>query len=415
MPVPPVRADGPIGTHSAKAGFVAPFLQRPARAHPRLRRTFMLRTDRDDHLSTSRSMDFSRHGRDFVLGRLDGLTRIQDPERTGAGFGGALCPLCARLGTLGHDALEHRLCIADAGGHDLRVLATADGRRRPQVAGGSVPLDGSLECSPLCNSAARFRRHPLCGRAARLGDGSAIGSAAAHSAGPGGGGGVDRHVRAGFRGAGLGVRRSRSGLSCPGRDRSEPDAPRIDYSPVFNAVHWPLIQVPTRPMVATTATNMMPSRTVYSINAAPSSSFLNCSKTVKALRMTTSPDYTLANPPALRAHAPRTPYAGSVRWIPLQGRGARSDRAPRAARLLERPVEGGPLAADPGADEADGRDDGDQHEAEQNGVLDQRGAILIVPELVKNGQSFTHDDTSRPKTRRFERSFAPLDCCMRRQ
>jgi hypothetical protein len=67
-------------------------------------------------------------------------------------------------------------------------------------------------------------------------------------------------------------------------------------------------------------------------------------------------------------------------------------------------------AADPSADEADRRDDGYQHQAEQNGVLDQRGAILIIPELVENGQSFTHDDTSRPKTRRFERSFALVEC-----
>jgi hypothetical protein len=41
------------------------------------------------------------------------------------------------------------------------------------------------------------------------------------------------------------------------------------------------------------------------------------------------------------------------------------------------------LAADPGADEPDGRDHRDQHNAEQNCVLDQGGAIFIVPELAK--------------------------------
>ena len=51
-----------------------------------------------------------------------------------------LCPLFARLGTAGDDALEHRLCAADAGGHDLRLLATADGRRRS-----SGGVSGSLQ------------------------------------------------------------------------------------------------------------------------------------------------------------------------------------------------------------------------------------------------------------------------------
>src|SRR5258708_35485471 len=36
--------------------------------------------------------------------------------------------------------------------------------------------------------------------------------------------------------------------------------------------HWPLIQVPTVPIVAITAMSRMPTRTVYSIKEAPSSS-----------------------------------------------------------------------------------------------------------------------------------------------
>ena len=54
-------------------------------------------------------------------------------------------------------------------------------------------------------------------------------------------------------------------LAAPDRDR---------YKEAFRALHSPLIQRPTPPMIAITAISRIPSSTVYSISAAPSSSFL---------------------------------------------------------------------------------------------------------------------------------------------
>jgi hypothetical protein len=51
------------------------------------------------------------------------------------------------------------------------------------------------------------------------------------------------------------------------------------------------------------------------------------------------------------------------------------------------------LAADPGANEADRRDDGHQQDAEQNRTLDQRGSSFIFPEPFESDQRFAHDST----------------------
>src|SRR5271166_3403484 len=59
--------------------------------------------------------------------------------------------------------------------------------------------------------------------------------------------------------------------------------PQPALSAVSRAVHRPEIHVPTRPIVTITATSRIPSSTVYSINAAPSSSLPKSFRTVNAL------------------------------------------------------------------------------------------------------------------------------------
>ena len=59
------------------------------------------------------------------------------------------------------------------------------------------------------------------------------------------------------------------------------------YSPSAGTIYPRLAKLEEEGLVSKTTDGR---KTVYSISAAPSSSFLNRSKTVKALRMTTSPD-----------------------------------------------------------------------------------------------------------------------------
>src|ERR1700728_5358373 len=80
-------------------------------------------------LSDAFAMDFGPYRGDPVLGGPDGFEGIQGPERIRRDPGRALCRPCARIGSMGVDAVEFRLCAPDAGGGSLCLFASANWRR----------------------------------------------------------------------------------------------------------------------------------------------------------------------------------------------------------------------------------------------------------------------------------------------
>ena len=56
-------------------------------------------------------------------------------------------------------------------------------------------------------------------------------------------------------------------------------------------------------------------------------------------------------------------------------------------------IQGGPLAVDPSADRNNGGNDGHNHDAKQNGVFDERGAVFVPAQAGDKTRYFRHDAT----------------------
>jgi hypothetical protein len=68
---------------------------------------------------------------------------------------------------------------------------------------------------------------------------------------------------------------------------------------------------------------------------------------------------------------------------------AATNDSPRSIALQSSP-QSRPFGIHPAADEHDRRNDGDQHDTEQNRIFDERGAFLVILELLDKLRHLTH-------------------------
>ena len=86
-----------------------------------------------------------------------------------------------------------------------------------------------------------------------------------------------------------------------------------------------------------------------------------------------------------RRHSTIVAFAAMPRGVPT----AATEDSWRSVALQSGPKRS-PFGAYPAADQRDRRDDGDQHDAEQNRIFDERSAFLVTLELFDQLRHLTH-------------------------